>query len=136
MNFKLWIEIQKSASEKWYINAHVYDHTCYDEKFFIEGAPHKTEITSEGTFHSQTIKFNPLLLKEIKLLLFPDNGKGLSGLTEQQAWDFYHYTVYEKFTFNVHPISISSNFFRQEFEGTQEEIYEVCKRLNEKWIKR
>ena len=67
--------------------------------------------------------------------MLPKSKTNYFGVNKTVAWDYYHYTVFVGgFTFAVHPISMSNTFLRQEFEGTQEEIYEKCLELNEKWI--
>lgn len=136
MKFDLWIEIKKSDyTDNWNVCATVHRYICRDEKFFIEGAPIDVYFEQGKEYKNQTFHFNKLLLKEILKLLFPGNGKNLLNIDRQKAWDYYHYTLYEGFTFNVHPISISNTFFRQSFKGTQEEIYQKCLDINKKWLK-
>ena len=136
MKFKLWIEIkQMSHDDKWIISYCVHDAHIYKEEFFISGYKVDSYTEDKIIFKKQTFKFNKKLHPIIQKLLLPKSKTNYFGVNKTVAWDYYHYTVFVGgFMFAVHPISMSNTFLRQEFEGTQEEIYEKCLELNEKWI--
>ncbi len=134
LKFKIWIEIQQSSRQQWTISFCVHDAYIYYEEFFIEGYPIDIRMEEGKEKKSQTFKFNRILLKKIGELLFPNTKGRYIPVKQDVAWDYYHYTFYEGFRFAVHPVSMSGKFLRQEFEGTQEEIYNKCLHLNRKWI--
>lgn len=143
MKFKLWIEIQeqpyqekiKEENRTWVVSYSISETSISDENLFIEGYKIKSYTEDGKTHYYQKFKFNKNLHKVIQELLFPGSNKNYLAMNRDKAWDYYHYTFYEGFKFNVHPISMGNGFFRQEFEGTQEEILNKCTELNKKWIK-
>ncbi len=145
IKFKLWIEIKeleyprktKEDEERdWIVSFCVHSAHIYDEEFFIEGYPVNSYTENGKTFKSQTFNFNKKLLEKIHKLLLPGIKPNYVSMPKKEAWDYYHYTLYEGFTFNVHPISMTPTFFRQEFVGTQGEIYQKCLDMNKKWVSR
>jgi len=135
LKFKLWIEIKKSdITNNWSVSYCIHSATIYNKEFFIEGYPINSYKEDGKTYSSQNFEFNSLLLKKIQKLLLPNSTKNYISVSQDVAWDYYHYCLYEGFMFNIHPISISNNFFRQEFVGSQAEIYQKCFDLNKKWI--
>lgn len=144
MKFKLWVEIQKLSyqdkntdehNEKWSISFCIHESTIYKKELFIQGYPISNYKEDNKIFEYQKFIFNGILRNKIKELLLP-TAKSSSLLVKRgTAWDYYHYTLYVKdFIYNIHPISMGNGFIRQEFEGTQEEIYEKCLLLNKNWI--
>ena len=122
--------------EDWYISFCIHNASIYDENFFIENYPIK-EYKEEGKIKkSQEFTFNKLLIEKIRNLLLPNRtSKWGIKVNQSTAWNYYHYTLYiGGFTFNVHPVSMGNDFIRQSFKGTQEEIYNKCVELSEKWI--
>lgn len=135
LKFDMWIEIQKNNfDDKWSISFCIHPVTIYEENFFIDGYPVDLYVEDEKERSSQTFKFNSKLFKEIQKLLLPNSKKHYLSVPQDVAWDYYHYTCYEGFMFNVHPVSMTGDYLRQSFIGTQEEVYNKCKQLNEKWI--
>lgn len=137
MKFSLWIEIHENSlpdnDEFWTIRYTVHDCNIYKEEFFIDSYP--ISFKEESLDKYQTIKFNEKLHKIIQKLLLPKSKTNFYVVNKQTAWDYYHYVLHTGgFVFNVHPVSMSGKFLRQEFIGTQEEIYEKCLELNTKWI--
>jgi hypothetical protein len=136
MKFKMWVEIKQLIGDTWVISFCVHDAQIYDPKFFIEGY-RINKWQEDGKFwEKQTFKFNPKLFKEIQKLLFPNEKRNnYISLPKQKAWDFHHFLYYEGFRDAVHPCSRSGDFLRDEFEGTQQEIYQVCLNVHNNWIK-
>lgn len=136
MKFKLWITIQKiGVIDKWSISYIVHNAKIYNSILFVAGYPVDTYVEDNKVYSSQNFVFNKNLHKVIKELLLPGSRKNYISVTKEQAWNYYHFCSHEKFTFAVHPISIGNNYFRMEFEGTQEEILNKCKDMNDKWTK-
>jgi hypothetical protein len=137
MNFKLNITIQKNnfflTENRWQINVSVGETRIHDEKFFVEGVETKSYTEDKKKHSYQTFRFNKKLFAEIQELLFPGSNKNYVSAEQEVAWDYYHYCSYENLSFNVHPVSISADFFRFEFEGSQEAIYEKCLDINKNW---
>jgi hypothetical protein len=138
MKFKLWIDIKQISfdnEDNWVISYCVHDAIIYKEEFFIPNYNINTYIDEENVCKTQTIKFNKKLDSIIQKLLLPKSNTNYFGVSKLTAWDYYHYTLHiEGFKFAVHPMSMSNTYLRQEFEGTQEEIYEKCLELNTKYI--
>lgn len=126
---------QKSKENpQWTISYSFLDSHIYKQELFIEGYPINSYTEEGKTHYSQSFKFNKLLMKLIGNLLLPKAKSNFIGVDQDTAWNYYHYTLYSGFRFNVHPVSMGSNFIRQELKGSQEEIYNICKKMYDKWI--
>lgn len=134
MKFSIWFEIKETSEDNWIISMSIHDATIYKDKFFIEGFPIEQYNEKNDIGNKQTIKFNSLLEKEIRKLLL--NGKNYISTTKYKAWDYHHYLFHSGFKDFVHPISRSKDFLRDGFEGTQEEIYEICMKVYNNYLKK
>lgn len=136
LKFELSIQIQQHKhDENWSINVIIHDTTIYDKKFFIDNYPISSCYEEGIKLEYQQFYFNQSLMKDIFSLLL-DSKKNYRTVDSLNAIDYYHFLSYEGFSFNVHPVSMSRDFLRMQFIGTQEEIYNKCKHLNDRWIKR
>lgn len=141
LKFDITVEIQeveylhkKGEEPKWMVSFHIPDCHIHNKEFFIDGYHIVKYVEEKKPYEMQVVRFNDLLKKKIERLLLPKSKAHYFNVSRNVAWDYYHYTSYLGFRFNVHPCSMGHNFLRQTFTGTQEEIYNKCLELNQKWI--